>query len=202
MWPVGFRPREWNDCRLWIPNLLIICLHCTLSHLWSQHSLHPLNLNLIPGTPKTYHLIRIIVPIFFSLSLSLSLLRVFLLEFQLVPCFFSWRNFVIFRHINWRFFISKMSIRLTLLISFIKISPKFRYEYLNLKNLHWLGLPTGGKFYDIPNWRPKPSPNQKEKPLLWEGSITFSSISENSSYVSWEQSEERTTYSGYVVCVG
>ncbi len=138
----------------------------------------------------------------FFFSLSLSLLRVFLLEFQLVPCFFSWRNFVIFRHINWRFFISKMSIRLTLLISFIKISPKFRYEYLNLKNLHWLGLPTGGKFYDIPNWRPKPSPNQKEKPLLWEGSITFSSISENSSYVSWEQSEERTTYSGYVVCVG
>jgi hypothetical protein len=120
------------------------------------------------------------------------------------PHFFLslWRNFVIFRHINWRFFISKMSIRLTLLISFIKISPKFRYEYLNLKNLHWLGLPTGGKFYDIPNWRPKPSPNQKEKPLLWEGSITFSSISENSSYVSWEQSEERTTYSGYVVCVG
>jgi hypothetical protein len=34
------------------------------------------------------------------------------------------------------------------------------------KTLHWLGLLTGGKFYDIPNWRPKPSPNQKEKTLL------------------------------------
>jgi hypothetical protein len=58
-----------------------------------------------------------------------------------------------------------MSNGLTLLISFFfKFRKKFDKKLK--KTLHWLGLPTGGKFYDIPNWRPKPSPNPKEKTLL------------------------------------